>query len=784
VLFRSGAGRLSELFGDSQLDRDRFIRTLGWRDAAENDLAAMSVDTRKLLDAYSSGVNAWLDQHADLPLPFVITGLLGAGGGLSGFKPEPWTALDTLTWQKVQAWSLGSNWDSELFRLIAKEKGLSADQIAQLVPPYDPTRPTVLPPSASAAQTSRSASAFVGTGSTGLSSAAEASQSADLAKLLDIGDGLTAGIGLASGGSNGWVVSPAKSATGHALLANDPHLGISMPSLWFLVGLHCETVSDACPYDVAGASFPGVPGIVLGHNDRIAWGLTNVGPDVQDLFEETVDPQNSDHYIYKGKSIAFDTHAEAIYGKGGKLLDNLFVRSTIHGPVLSDVVADLRAKSEGGSELGVPGKVYALEWTAINQPDLTLQAVLNVNKAQNWDQFRTALQDFGAPSQTFLYADVDGNIGVQIPGKIPVRAAGDGSAPVPGDTGAYDWTGYVPFDQLPSSYNPPEGLIEASNQLPSRSGPFLGSEFDPGYRAARVHELLDPVAKIDVGLMRSVQGDVKLTRAQLVAAAVSGAAPATADGKKVRELIGSWATPKRDQLTCTVDSTGCAAYETFEYRLLRDTFDDELGASGNPDDLATRYVGQEPSHEFISHLVADPTNAWWDDVTTAGKKETRDDIMATALDEAGADLRASLGDPANWTWGRIHTVTFAEQTLGVSGVGPLEALFNKGPFPAPGSCTTVDKICGSISNEYPAAGQHANLQAVFAADSSPSYRLVIDMGDMDNATILNTTGESGLPFDSHYGDLISPWLTNQPVPLYWTKEHIDGVAKNTLTMAP
>ena len=767
-----GAGRLSELFGESQLDTDKFIRMLGWRQAAQRDLNALPADARKILDAYSAGVNAWLDGHQDLPLPFVITGLLGAGGGLSGYKPEPWTALDTMTWQKVQAWSLGSNWDSELFRLIAKGKGLTDAQLADLFPAYGNEKPTVVPASAHGADLSAPAAAV------GAQAAATAA-TVNLGRLLAVGDNLAASVGLDSGGSNAFAVSPGKSATGHALLANDPHLGISMPSLWFIVGLHCRPVSDACPYDMAGAGFPGVPGIVLGHNNRIAWGLTNVGPDVQDLFEETLDPASPDHYIYKGESRAMDVRTETIKVKGGDAVE-IRVRQTVHGPVISDFNVDLRPKGQGGNALGGAGKAYALEWTAIIQPDLTVQAVLNVSLAQNWDDFRAALRDFGAPSQTYMYADVDGNIGVQVPGKMPIRAQGDGLVPALGDSGAYDWTGYVPFDDLPSAYNPKEGLLEASNNLPSRQGAFIGAEFDPGYRAERITGLLKDADSIDTELLRSIQKDVELTRAAPIIAAISDVAPETADGKQVLAKIKAWAADPQ----CTIASAGCAAYEAFEYRLERATFDDELGAGDKPDDIASRYVGNELAHEALIRLVADPHNAWFDDVSTADKNETLDDVAVAAVDAAGADLRSSIGDPDKWTWGSIHTVTFSEQTLGVSGVAPIEMMFNKGPYPAPGSCTTVNKICGEIGNEYPPAGKAADLKKVFAATSSPSYRLVIDMGDLDGATIISTTGQSGLPFDGHYGDFIGPWLDNLPVHLLWSDTKVDGATRQTLTLKP
>jgi len=771
---RIGAGRLSEIFGDTSLDDDRYIRTLGWRHAAEQDLAIISDEGRIALESYAHGVNAWLDQHGDLPLPFVVAGLQGAGGGLSGYRPEPWTPADSLTWQKVQAWSLGGNYGEELLRSLLLKRGLIDEQIGQLAPPYDLGRPVVVP----------------GPGLASINPPAAARPSAlgmrqaIAARLLRASDSLRstvgmAGAGAALSGSNGFVVAPSRSATGGALLANDPHLGLSMPSVWYLVALHCEPIGAACPYELAGAGFPGGPGIVLGHNARIAWGLTNVGPDVQDLFEETVDPAEATHYLYKGQSLPFDVRHETINVSGGAAVA-LDVRSTVHGPVISDVDGNFQPTADGGAELGRGGHVYSLAWTATMQPDRTYDSLLAVNRAANWDEFRAALRDFGAPSQTFLFADVEGNIGVQIPGWFPIRASGDGQYPVSGEDGAHDWTGLVPFDELPYAYNPPEGLIVAANNLPARDGAYFGRDFDPGYRAARIHELLRGNRAITTDDLRAAQSDVKLTRAAPVVAALAGITSTTADGALLRDRITGW-----EDLECTTDSLGCAAYETFEYRLLRGVFDDELGGARDADNGAWRYVGSEVAHEFLGRLVGQPDSPWWDDATTADVHETRDEIMARALDEAAAELRGALGVPNNWTWGRIHTVTFQEQTLGTSGIGPLEWIFNRGPVGAPGSCTTVNKICGWIGDDWPAAADdRPDLQLRFRAGSSPSYRLVIDMADLDGATILQTTGQSGVPFDGHYGDFISRWLDNSPLPLPWTRSEVDAAATQTLTLQP
>ena len=436
----------------------------------------------------------------------------------------------------------------------------------------------------------------------------------------------------------------------------------------------------------------------------------------------------------------------------------LRVRSTIHGPVISDVVNQLEPTSGSGGGLGASGYVYSLEHTATAGVDHTLDAVLGVNRATDWNSFRDALRSFGAPSQTFLYADVKGNIGVQIPGLIPIRGSGDGSRVSPGD-GSADWTGYIPFDSLPYLYDPPSGVIVTANNAPvdARFPLYLGSEWDPGWRAARIRSLIGNRTGLTLDDLVAIQGDVTLPRADpLVAAAgASGVKPATADGKAVQAAIAAWA--KKE--TCTTDSAGCAAYETFETDLLRTIFDNPLGAGTEPDALASMYVGSAPSREALRALLLQPNAYWWgDNSPTPGfhdPSRNRDSDITAALDNAGADLRSALGDPSNWTWGRLHTVTFQEQTFGTSGIGPLEWAFDKGPYPAAGTCDVLDAICGSLSALYPdpyatTAAAPASITDAFAANSLPSYRLAIDMGDLDGARFIQSTGQSGVPFDSHW----------------------------------
>ena len=368
-----GAGRLSELFGPTTLKEDEFIRTMGWRQAAQRDLDAATPELKADLQAYADGVNDWLAANkGELGLAFVIEGLkAGLGGGLGGYEPEPWTPLDSATWALVQAWSLGDNFDSEIFRVLADAKLGDPARTDELTPPYPVGGPVIVPSgepgsggagatlatpiAANAPAAQATAPALTADQADGLRALAALGQSIAASAGIDPAQGLVGDHGV---GSNNWVVAGAKSATGDALLANDPHLGISLPSVWIMNGLHCQVVSPACPFDVTGVSFPGDPLVILGHNERIAWGATNLGPDVEDLFIEKPDPNNPADYLFKGSSLPFTVRTETIKVAGAPSV-TLTVRSTGHGPIVTDV--DDRLKS-------LP-TLYALRWTATAQPN-------------------------------------------------------------------------------------------------------------------------------------------------------------------------------------------------------------------------------------------------------------------------------------------------------------------------------------------------------------------------------------------------------------------------------
>ncbi|HEY0444539.1 MAG TPA: penicillin acylase family protein, partial [Candidatus Limnocylindrales bacterium] len=583
---------------------------------------------------------------------------------------------------------------------------------------------------------------------------------------LDGGSGMAGDHGI---GSNNWVVSGSRSATGGALLANDPHLGIGMPSVWYINGLHCRKVSKSCPYDVVGVSFPGVPLVVLGHNARIGWGATNVDPDVQDLFIERPDPSNGANYLFRGKSVPFKVRREQIKVAGGKT-QTLVVRETAHGPILNAVDTRLTHAA-----------LLAFRWTATAETDGTFDAIFKLNTAGSFDDFRAALRDYGSPSQNFVYADVDGHIGYQLPGLIPIRAGGGtGDRPVRGDDGNHEWVGMIPYDHLPSQLDPSSGAIVSANNAPVPAGypDYLGDDWDPGYRAAEILarlRVLGPKGLTPRDL-RSIQLDTTVGRAARVVPKLAEVAPTTADGRAVLDAIRSW------NGECDVDSRGCAAYLAFELRLSGGIFDDDLGP------LARDYVGSSAAWEETIRLLDEPASAWWDDGSTTDVHETSRDIIARALDRAGGELRAAMGAPSAWRWGSIHHAVFAEQTLGTSGIGPLEAYLNRGPVEVAGAAGAVLNTYYDTSRAYPDPADRTfkpvGIDHVFDVTVLPSFRLSVDMSDLDGAQIIQTTGQSGNPFDGHYGDMIETWRTGGTVPLPFSRKAIDKAAAATITFMP
>lgn len=785
---RIGAGRMSELFGKSQVPLDSFIRTLDWRGAAARDLELASPRTRSALEAYAAGVNAYLDTHrGSLGLAFVVAGALsGVGSGTGGYDPEPWTVLDSATWQKVQAFQLGGNYATEIFRMLADARLGSAHRTDELFAPYAADMPVITPSGlvgsggagASLPAAAASTSVTAGDTSPSVSAALAPGQAAAWREVAALraeilsAAGIDAGGGIADDhgiGSNNWVVAPSKSATGGALLASDPHLGLSMPSVWFMNGLRCRVVSEACPYDVTGVSFPGNPFVLLGHNARIAWGATNAGPDVMDLFIETVDPTDPGRYRSRGSSVPFSVRTEIIKVANGDPV-TIQVRSTNHGPIINDLDSRLRDDP----------RPMALRWAATSQADTTLDAIRELNIATDYAGFRAALAKFGAPSQNFAYADVDGHIGYQLPGLIPIRPGkDDGRRPVDGASGEHDWTGYIRYDDLPRQLDPAAGIIVTANNatVDSRYPFLIGTNPDPGHRAQRALDLLAAAGPggITPDEMRAIQVDNQVPRAARLTARLGDPRPATDDGQALLDLVRSW------DGRCEVESRGCAAYMTFELALLRAIFDDDLGP------LARDWLGSAASWQPLLAVLGDPASAWWDDVTTPDR-ERAETVISRSLDRAGAQLRAALGAPRAWQWGQLHKVAVQEATLGGSKIGPLEWYFNRPAFALAGAYGAINNMYYRPSRAYPdpadPAYQPLGIDRVFWVTNGPSYRLTIDMRDLDGARIVQSSGQSGNPFDRHYGDLVTAWARGGTVPLPFSQAAVQRSTVATLTLTP
>ncbi|MGY0232879.1 penicillin acylase family protein [Longispora urticae] len=723
------AGRLSELFGAGQLDTDKYLRTMGWRRVAEAEYAAATPETRTFLDAYAAGVNAWLADHdgGAASLEYSVLGLQNGD-----YEIEKWSPVDSLAWLKAMAWDLRGNMDDELTRAQLLADGMDRARVEELYPTYPEARHTPIVPTpgtvADGKYTGVPPPVVPGSLIRGVAEGVEKVAAATRATGLGV-DGI---------GSNSWVVAGGRTTTGKPFLANDPHLSPSMPGIWYQMGLHCSS----CGIDVAGFTFSGVPGVVIGHNARIAWGFTNLDPDVTDLYLEKLD---GDRYQVDGAWLDLDKRTEVLEVAGGEPV-TITVRSTKHGPLMSDTSKEM---AKAGGQYGM-----ALRWTALD-PGHTIDAVFAINRAGDWESFRAAAARFEVPSQNIVYADVDGNIGYQAPGRVPVRGKGDGRYPAPGWDSGYDWKAFIPFAELPNEYNPERGYVVTANQavVGAAYPRLLTRDWAFGYRSQRITDLLVGSGKLDAAAIGRIQFDNRNGGAEaLVPAllAVPGSSPA-------RDLLKGW------DFQQPADSAPAAFYNA-TWRALMARLFDELGKDHPAN-------GGERFFEVTRNLLADPASTWWDDKRTP-KVESQQDILAAALADAERELRSRLGsDPKVWKWGDLHTLTLTNQTFGKSGIGPVEWLFNRGPFPVAGGGGIVNANGWDASEGY-------EVTAV------PSMRMIVDMSDLDASRWIQLTGNSGHAFDDHYDDQFPLWQVGKDLPMRWNEATIRRESASTQVLRP
>jgi penicillin G amidase len=765
-----GAGTLSEMFGSAQVETDSFLRTLGWKRVAEQEWKQLAPDAQEIAQAYADGVNAYLKDHNDtaVSLEYAVLGLLSPD-----YKIQPWTPVNSLTWGKAMAWDLGGNMDDEIERAILL-KTLTPEQLAEVFPEYPADYPVIVPK--------------IGENASQVEGQRFASNSAEMSKVrsdfrlstfdyesiahkLNL---ITSVLGpTGSGiGSNSWVVSGDLTTTGKPLLANDMHLTIQMPSIWFQNSLHCMPKSDACPFEVTGFSFAGVPGVVAGHNNRIAWAFTNLGPDVQDLFIEKINPENSNQYEVDGKWVDFEIINETIDVVGGEPVD-ITIRVSRHGPVISETYGPLKDNVDSKDPEATPFKdktgvelpenyVIALSWTALT-PNSPFEAIWGFDRAQNWDEFRTAARMWSVPAQNLLYADVDGNIGYQTPGTIPIRKNGDGTLPVPGWTGKYNWTGFIPFDELPYVYNPQSGyIVTANNQANPRDYPYLiTKDWDYGHRAARIVDMIQNApGKIDISYFQKMHGDSKNPNA-VTLMPILLSVNLDPELAAIREkYLSGWDYQE------TADSQATSLFEWFWWNLLMDTFKDDLLEEYWPSGGSRWYV-------VMRELIQQPDSPWWDDKATADKVEARDDIFSRAFAEAITQIQKEYGKDLSKlpAWGDLHSANFRNQTLGKAGVGVIENLFNRGPYATGGGEGNVNATGWTVGESY-------------EVDWLPSEREIVDLSNLDNSLALHTTGQSGHAFHPHYDDMIPLWTQVKYYPMWWDQESVTKDSEGHLKLVP
>jgi len=753
------AGRLSELFGEPALETDELIRTMGWRRVAERELALVGPDTRAALEAYADGVNAYIADRSPGELGFEYT-VLGAGG--LDYRPEPWTPVDSLAWLKAMAWDLRGNMTDEIDRALTLADH-SPEQVRQLYPPYpyDDHAPIVRQGAVVDGVYEQDAT---GPGTRLPQRPAYTSGARKVLRdLHGLTDRMPALLGRGDGiGSNAWVVDGDHSATGEPLLANDPHLGVSVPGIWMQMGLHCRDVSEDCPLDVAGFTFSGVPGVVIGHNADIAWGFTNLGPDVSDLYLERV---QGNRWRYDKGWRQLRTRTEKIEVRDGDDVE-LTVRSTRHGPLLSDVSDDY---AQVGQEAPVDhpeprGEGYAvsLEWTGL-QPAPTADAILRLDLATGWDSFRKAAARFDIPAQNMVYADRDGHIGYQAPGRIPIRKSGnDGNLPAEGWRPDDDWTGhYVQFEGLPNVLDPEEGFIVTANQaVVDKDYPFhLTDDWDRGYRSQRIRDVLLEKGELSIAEMEELQLDNRNPIAPALTPYLLEIDLPTSYWDDGQQLLRGW------DYSQDADSAAAAYFNVVWRTLLARTFHDDLPEEVWPD-------GGQRWMAVVASLLKRPADPWWDDSTTDGEVETRDDILEDVLRDARDELtRLRSRNAEEWTWGHLHHLDLTNQTLGTSGVGLVEALVNRGPWEVGGGGSAVDATSWDAAEGY-------------AVTAAPSMRMVVSLRDFDESRWINLTGVSGHPFSEHYTDQTELWAEGQTLPWAFSADEVRAAGTATLKLVP
>lgn len=689
---RQASGRLAEAVGEAAVDTDKFFRTFSLRNAAEKSWEGYDEESKQVLEWFAEGVNAFIGEAKG-------NDTLSYEFSLLGYEPEEWTPVDSLAIGKFMAYDLGGNWSSLAVRHWALGE-FPEDKARELFIEYPEDAPSII--------------------------------EANISNQVKVAGAFDASlVPNEFNGSNNWVVSGDKTESGMPLLADDPHLGLSTPSIWYQMHL------SSPEQNVSGVIFAGVPGIILGHNEKVAWGVTNVGPDVQDLYIETPNPDDPTQFRYEGEWEQAEVRKEPIKVKDGETVD-FEVVVTRHGPIISDVLYD---EAE-------PGALFSMQWTAL-EPTLELQAVLAFNKAADWDEFETALEDFQAPAQNFVFAATDGTIAYKANGRIPIRKTGDGQLPVPGDSADYGWEGYVPFDELPTVVNPESGFIAtANNEVVEDSYAYHITDFwAQPYRYERIAEVLEASDNLTPEDMMQLQMDQKnLYAEEFLADMIRAVSTESDEFEEVLTMLADWdGVDHADQPAPLVFHKWM---KQLPHTLLADSF---------PEDVYELMPGKNHiTDAMLRESFAGNDGAWVSEYGGAGKWLT--DALATSLSEVEEEYGDDQGD---WQWGEYHQLTFPHPLAGASAI--FASILNPDPQPLGGSNITVQAA---------AFDEEGNV------DHGAAWRFVADLSDLSSAHHIVGPGLSGHMKSDFFHNQVDKWAEGN-----YHETPIDGSAEgSTLTL--
>lgn len=733
VLRMTGQGRLSEMFGEPTVDIDRFLRTLGFMGAAERSVGAIPSDSRDLLEAYARGVNTFLDRDVGLLEPKLPPEFL-----ILGHAPEPWKPAHSLLILKIMSLQLSMNLDREMKRLQLAAQGLSPDEVTDILPPHPLDNPPPLPDLRALYDLSKPPEKVA-------ASADNRKNAKQFASILEK-TGIWA--------SNNWVFAGSRTQSGKPLLANDPHLGFGAPSLWYLA--HLRWNEDGETRNAIGATIPAVPAVILGRNERVAWGFTNAGADVQDTFIEKVNPDQPGQYMAPDGWRDFETREEVLAVKGAE--DIAFsVRSTRHGPVLPDGYRDL-------GKILPDHHVAALAWTGFSDRDVSFEVVSRLADTRTVAELRQIIERTVSPMQVIVAADVEGNIGMFAPAHVPVRNPASrikGRAPSPGWTGKNDWQGTVSVSQLPAQENPASGALGSANSriFGIGSEPFLTFDWDETYRQDRVFgAVLGGNGKRDVDDMIAGQTDdhsaAMLDLRDALLNRLDDEMSASAEAVLIRDWDGQMNRDRSEPLIMTA----------FHRNLMKAMYADELGPVLDAAFSASATVP-------LRALNGQASRDWCDDVTTS-ESESCVLLMNNAFRATIDELRKAHGDdPETWRWGSVHTVFNEHRPF--SSVWPLSKLFDV-ERPTSGGNYTLRRAKTTLTDdEHP-----------FRATHGAGYRAVYDFSDLDNSIYIQTTGQSGNPFSKHYDDFADLWADGKYIRMSTDPQDYEPDAKGKWVLAP